>query len=98
MQEIKIKKSYLIIGAVVIFALAGFLFIPKFAQNSAKEGLNVGQLAPDFTLQDPVNGEISKITFQGKPLFIFFTKTWWIQKKIKRYRRDDSYQQQTEKQ
>lgn len=78
MQEIKIKKSYLIIGAVVIFALAGFLFIPKFAQNSVEEGLNVGSLAPDFTLQDPVNGAITKETFQGKPLFIFFTTTWCV--------------------
>jgi len=89
MQEI--KKSYLIIGVIVIVALAGFLFIPRFTENVAKEtennqpaqadfniGLNVGQVAPDFTLQDPENGEISKITFQGMPLFIFFTTTWCV--------------------
>jgi len=78
MQEIKIKKSYLIIGFIVVLALAVLLLIPKFAQNSVKEGLNVGQLAPDFTLQDPVNGIITKETFQGKPLIIFFTTTWCV--------------------
>jgi len=78
MREIKIRKSYLVIGIVVIFVLAGFLFIPKFVQNSVKEGLNVGHIAPDFTLQDPVNGVITKETFQEKPLFIFFTTTWCV--------------------
>jgi len=41
-------------------------------------GLNVGQLAPGFTLQDPANGVITKNSFQGRPLFIFFTTTWCV--------------------
>ncbi|GBC71171.1 Thiol-disulfide oxidoreductase ResA [Candidatus Calditenuaceae archaeon HR02] len=40
------------------------------------EGLEVGQLAPDFRLIDPLKGPISKATFHGKPLVIFFTTTW----------------------
>jgi cytochrome oxidase Cu insertion factor (SCO1/SenC/PrrC family) len=40
------------------------------------QGLQVGQSAPDFTLKDPQKGSISKATFQGKPLLIFFTTTW----------------------
>ncbi|MBI2675170.1 MAG: redoxin domain-containing protein [Candidatus Aenigmarchaeota archaeon] len=41
-------------------------------------GLNIGQIAPDFSLQDPEYGTISKATFQGKPLFIFFTTIWCV--------------------
>ena len=47
------------------------------AKNSEpKEGLQVGALAPNFRLTDPVKGSITKENFTGKPLFIFFTATW----------------------
>ena len=41
-----------------------------------KEGLQVGAIAPNFQLTDPVKGTITKHNFTGKPLFIFFTATW----------------------
>ena len=46
------------------------------AQISPKEGLVIGAVAPNFQLTDPVNGNITKENFLGKPLFIFFTTTW----------------------
>lgn len=39
-------------------------------------GLSVGNTAPDFSLDDPQKGHITKQSFEGKPLFIFFTTTW----------------------
>ena len=77
----------------MILLLASVLFVSGCASNTqvsntaqiASEpladlniGLNVGQLAPDFTLQDSANGLITKTTFQDKPLFIFFTTTWCV--------------------
>jgi len=44
--------------------------------SEANEGLQVGAVAPDFQLTDPVKGSITKSNFTGKPLFIFFTATW----------------------
>lgn len=40
------------------------------------QGLKEGNIAPDFSLVDPEKGAISKQSFQGKPLFIFFTTSW----------------------
>jgi thiol-disulfide isomerase/thioredoxin len=40
------------------------------------QGLDPGDIAPDFSLIDPEKGSISKQSFQGKPLFVFFTTTW----------------------
>jgi len=73
---------------MIILPLALVLFVSGCVSNTAQTasqpqadlniGLNTGQLAPDFTLQDPANGLITKSTFQGKPLFIFFTTTWCV--------------------
>ncbi len=38
--------------------------------------LDEGNSAPDFSLIDPEKGSISKQSFEGKPLFVFFTSTW----------------------
>jgi len=45
-------------------------------EATALEGLGFGDVAPDFSLNDPQNGKITKETFSGKPIFIFFTTTW----------------------
>ncbi|MBI3640884.1 MAG: redoxin domain-containing protein, partial [Thaumarchaeota archaeon] len=45
-------------------------------ESVTKEGLQLGNTAPDFTLSDPQKGQITKQTFAGKPLFIFFTATY----------------------
>lgn len=41
-------------------------------------GLEQGYVAPDFILNDPEKGRVSKRDFSGKPLFIFFTTTWCV--------------------
>lgn len=75
-----------IIAAVVIAAAAaslGFsnqqngpgLTTASSGVNEA-QGLQVGNSAPDFTLTDPEKGSVTKQTFAGKPVFIFFTTTW----------------------
>jgi len=46
------------------------------APTSGTPGLEQGNTAPNFSLVDPEKGSISKQSFQGKPLFIFFTTTW----------------------
>ena len=40
------------------------------------QGLKEGNIAPDFSLIDPDKGSITKQSFQGKPLFVFFTTSW----------------------
>jgi cytochrome oxidase Cu insertion factor (SCO1/SenC/PrrC family) len=85
-------KYVIIIGVVIgIAAIAGAVYVTSSSQLSSGgsgpnltvapgtanvEGLKVGQSAPDFSLIDPQKGSISKATFQGKPLLIFFTTTW----------------------
>ena len=86
MQEIKIKKSYLKIGFIIVLAFAGLFFAQKFTGYAVSkttapagatiEGLQVGNAAPNFLLTDPQRGLITKQNFEGKPLFIFFTTTW----------------------
>jgi len=44
--------------------------------SSDLQGLEQGNVAPDFSLIDPEKGSISKQSFQGNPLFVFFTTTW----------------------
>ncbi|MBI5046817.1 TlpA family protein disulfide reductase [Candidatus Micrarchaeota archaeon] len=47
--------------------------------NASQEvGTNFGDQAPGFSVQDPEKGPISKSTFLGKPLFIFFTTTYCV--------------------
>lgn len=46
-------------------------------QTFNAKALQNGVAAPDFKLLDADNGKtITKQTFNGKPLFIFFTTTW----------------------
>ncbi len=40
------------------------------------QGLEQGNSAPDFSLIDPEKGSITKQSFEGKPLFVFFTTSW----------------------
>ncbi len=45
-------------------------------QSATTEGLQVGDAAPNFSLTDQQKGAITKQTFSGKPLFIFFTASY----------------------
>jgi thiol-disulfide isomerase/thioredoxin len=84
----KMKKTkYVVSGiiAAVLIAAAAFALVnvnkPQSTYTTATSsvktvGLQIGSVAPDFFLIDPINGKITKQSFQGKPLFIFFTTTW----------------------
>lgn len=80
-------KLYVIAGlcaAIIIgitFSLSTNSVVQKPTLTTAPEtlpasGLEAGKIAPDFVLVDPQKGQITKQTFAGKPLFIFFTTTW----------------------
>jgi thiol-disulfide isomerase/thioredoxin len=81
------KTKYIVSGiiAAALIAAAAFASVnvnkPQSTYTTASSsaetvGLQVGSVAPDFSLTDPINGKITKQSFQGKPLFIFFTTTW----------------------
>ena len=82
----KSQSKYVAIGvgivAIVTIALLSYSNMGgsntglKTIPTAAVEGLQVSQIAPDFSLIDPQKGQITKKTFEEKPLFIFFTATW----------------------
>lgn len=90
-KKLKTKKSklkYVAVGvaAVVIIATVAFFAVnnssPQKSQlttapeSATTEGLQIGNIAPDFSLVDPQKGSITKQSFKVKPVFIFFTTTW----------------------
>jgi cytochrome c biogenesis protein CcmG, thiol:disulfide interchange protein DsbE len=69
----------IIIGIVVSLSANSAVQVPSLITapaTLAASGLEAGKIAPDFILVDPHKGQITKQTFAGKPLFIFFTTTW----------------------
>ncbi len=81
------KKSKPLIGAgiavvVIIVVIVAFGTSPSQAKQATiiqeidLPGPKIGSNAPSFTLTDPQKGTITKQSFDGKPLFIFFTTTW----------------------
>ncbi|MDE1765586.1 MAG: TlpA family protein disulfide reductase [Thaumarchaeota archaeon] len=78
------------IAAAIVIAVVLFLginsssqFIPSAGttnalQSGVTEGLQVGNTEPDFILVDPQKGQITKQTFEGKPLVIYFMATWCV--------------------
>jgi peroxiredoxin len=81
------KQSKILIGggiaAAIIIAVIVAFGAPHFQEKQAAiiqeiglPGPKIGSSAPDFTLADPQKGTITKQSFVGKPLFIFFTATW----------------------
>lgn len=71
------------IGIVVIAGLASYSMsgtqnteLTTAPEGSTILGLEKGNVAPNFSLLDPEKGQISKQSFEGKPLFIFFTTSW----------------------
>src|SRR5919108_4284260 len=65
---------YSVVGAVAIITIPVILL---GEQTADAEVLKTGKGAPDFKLIDSEKGNIlTKQTFKGKPLIIFFTTTW----------------------
>jgi len=75
-----------VIGIVIIVMISGLASYSMLGTenvelttapgDSSVQGLKEGNMAPNFSLIDPEKGSISKQSFDGKPLFIFFTTTW----------------------
>jgi len=76
MQEIKIKKSYLIIGILIILSLTIFFFAPKFTGNVVKETANSFGLAQDFSLQTTSRETITLSQFKGKVVILQAMASW----------------------
>lgn len=76
MQEITIKKSYLIIGIIVIIALASFFFVPRFTGNAVKETSNNLVQAKDFSLQTTEEEKITLSQFKGKIVILQAMASW----------------------
>jgi len=80
------KSKYIIAIAIGIVVIIAAVSISSMSGNqvelttapgdSSVQGLKEGNMAPNFSLIDPEKGSISKQSFDGKPLFIFFTTTW----------------------
>lgn len=80
------EKKTKLIGAAIAAAVILGIVVAFGTSNSQKQGTiiqkvdlpgpKIGSNAPDFTLNDPQKGVITKQSFDGKPLFIFFTATY----------------------
>jgi len=66
------------LAVMLIVTISNGIGNPSISAQTSKlnEGLDVGNIAPDFKLTDPLKGTIIKSNFTGKPLFIFFTATY----------------------
>ena len=71
--------------ALITIALLGLLVVQactpssqaiQGGQQEASVGINVGEIAPDFTLTDLDGNELSLSDFRGKAVFINFWATW----------------------
>ena len=80
------KSKTKLIGGGIATAVIAIALVIGFSYPQEKQGIiiqeidlpgpKIGSSAPDFTLVDPQKGAITKQSFDGKPLFIFFTATW----------------------
>src|SRR5437867_10990673 len=70
--------AVVMLAVMVIVTISNGIGNPSILAQTSKpnEGLDVGNMAPDFKLTDPLKGTIIKSNFTGKPLFIFFTTTY----------------------
>ena len=70
---------------LLVVALLGLILVPACAPSSqavngdqpaGTVGVNVGQVAPDFTLTDLEGNQVSLSDFRGKTVFVNFWATW----------------------
>ena len=64
------------LGLVVVQACSSSSQTARGGQQEAVVGINVGEVAPDFTLSDLDGNGLSLSDFQGKVVFINFWATW----------------------
>lgn len=75
MQEIKIRKSYLIIG-IIILALISFFFLSKFIGNGVKETTGNLGTAKEFSLQTTEGETITLSQFKGNIVILQAMASW----------------------
>jgi len=79
MNLLKNKKRKVIIAGLLVIVFAGGFLIGQnlFAEeNEIEEGLQPGQLAPDFTLMNLDGEEVSLSDYRDKYVLINFWTTW----------------------
>jgi len=76
MQKIKIKKSYLIIGAMIIFVIAGFFIASNINGNAVKENIGNFGSAQDFSLQTTSGETITLSQFKDKVVILQTMASW----------------------
>lgn len=75
-------RAVLILFAVALLGLMIIQGCGTSAQDTGKNGqeatvgVNVGELAPDFTLVDLEDNQVSLSDFRGKTVFVNFWATW----------------------
>jgi peroxiredoxin len=62
----------------VVGALAAFLVLRQAGQSGKPGVINIGQLAPDFTIKDQSGKEIKLSDFRGQLVFLNFWATWCV--------------------
>ena len=67
------KINFLVIIAATAFLIAGFAFK---TERPAKEGLNIGDKAPELTLADPMGKVIKLSSLKGNIVLIDFWASW----------------------
>lgn len=86
MSKSKSQSKYIAVGAGIAIVIAVVIlssnmvhsntYLKTASPDATVEGLQVGNIAPAFSLTDPQKGMITKKSLEGKPLFIFFTATY----------------------
>lgn len=83
MQEIKIKKSHIKIGLILIIILSGLFFVPTFFTNTKKVNSisnnivpKIGKIAPDIQFTTINGKEIKLSDYQGKKVMLWYIATW----------------------
>ena len=70
------KISIFLIAALVVGGAFFFYFQNNTAEVSAEVGTEVGMQAPDFTLQNMNEQEVSLSDYKGKKIFLNFWASW----------------------
>lgn len=86
------RLGWVALGILTI-ALLGLLGAQAWTRSAQDVGVDVGQLAPDFTLTDLEGNQVSLSDFRGKIVFINFWATWCVPCRVEMPEIEAVYQQ-----